>query len=84
MPFYIDNPRVEPTNNRVERHLRPNVIMRKITFGNRSSHGARKHQIIMSIIETGRLHGVEPLKLFLRLTSGEISFIEESIRIRGS
>lgn len=80
---FLDNPKVEPTNNRAERQLRVNVIMRKITFGNRSSHGAEKHQIIMSIVETGRLNGVEPLKLFLSLTLGDTSFIDESIRIRG-
>ena len=80
---FLDNPKVEPTNNRAERQLRVNVIMRKITFGNRSSHGAEKHQIIMSIVETGRLNGVEPLKLFLSLTLGDTSSIDESIRIRG-
>ena len=31
---FLDNPLVEPTNNRAERQLRSNVIMRKITFGN--------------------------------------------------
>ncbi|MGQ9696362.1 MAG: IS66 family transposase [Thermodesulfobacteriota bacterium] len=37
--MFLDNPKVEPTNNRAERQLRVNVIMRKITFGKRSSHG---------------------------------------------
>ncbi len=80
---FLDNLKVEPTNNRAERHLRPNVVMRKITFGNRSPHGAEKHEVIMSIIETGRLHGVEPLPLFLNLTLADISFIDKTIRIRG-
>ncbi len=30
---FLDNPEVEPTNNRAERQLRPNVIMRKIFKG---------------------------------------------------
>jgi len=47
---FLDNPLVEPTNNRAERQLRPNVIMRKITFGNRSALGALNHAVIMSII----------------------------------
>ncbi|MCL6579979.1 MAG: transposase, partial [Candidatus Bathyarchaeota archaeon] len=81
--LFLDHPEIEPTNNRAERQLRPNVIMRKITFGNRSPHGAEKHQILMSIIETGRLNGVEPLRLFLSLTLGDTPFIDESIRIRG-
>jgi len=33
---FLDNPDMEPTNNRAERGLRPSVIMRKITLGNRS------------------------------------------------
>jgi len=37
---FLDNPLIEPTNNRAERQLRPNVIMRKVTFGNRSELGA--------------------------------------------
>jgi len=81
--LFLDHPEVEPTNNRAERQLRPNVIMRKITFGNRSEHGAEKHQIIMSIIQTGILNGIEPLKLLLALTKGDVSSFEKSIPIRG-
>ncbi len=44
---------IESTNNRTERQLRPNVIMRKITFGNRSASGALNQAVIMSIIQTG-------------------------------
>jgi hypothetical protein len=81
--LFLDHPEIEPTNNRAERQLRPNVIMRKITFGNRSEHGAEKHQIIMSIIQTGILNGIEPLSLFLALTRGDVSSFEKSIPIRG-
>lgn len=63
--------------------LRQNVIIRKITFGNRSPAGARKHEIIMSIIQTVILNKVEPLRLFLALTIRDISFLEEIIQIRG-
>jgi len=53
-------------NNWAERLLRGNVIMRKITFGNRSDNGLRNHQVIMSLIETARLNNLAPLP-FLRL-----------------
>jgi transposase len=79
--LFLDNPDVEPTNNRAERHLRPNVIMRKITFGNRSKGGAEKHQVIMSIIQTGIQNGIQPLNLFLKLTLNNTS-IKDPIRIR--
>jgi len=68
---FLDHPEVEPTNNRAERQLRPNVIMRKITFGNRSDIGARNHQVIMSIIHTARLNGIEPFNAFLSLTTNQ-------------
>ena len=65
---FLDNPLVEPTNNRAERQLRPNVIMRKITFGNRSALGASNHAVMMSIIQTGILNGIEPLNILLALS----------------
>ena len=48
-------------NNLVERCLRPNVIMRKMTFGNKSSKGERNHEVIMSLIQTARLQNINPL-----------------------
>lgn len=45
---------VEPTNNRAERALRPAVVARKISNGNRTEKGAEAHAILMSIIQTCR------------------------------
>ena len=39
-------------NNLVERLLRTSVIMRKITFGNRSREGELNHEVIMSLVQT--------------------------------
>jgi len=66
---FLIHPEVEPTNNRAERGLRPSVIMRKITFGNRTESGARNHSIIMSIVQTGILNGKEPFDIFLSLAT---------------
>ena len=66
---FLDHPEIEPTNNRAERQLRPNVIMRKITFGNRSQAGARNHQVIMSILETAKLNGINPIDVFRSLST---------------
>lgn len=65
---FMDNTNVEPTNNRAERTLRPSVIMRKITFGNRTESGAANHSKIMSIIQSGILNGKEPIDVFRSLT----------------
>jgi len=68
---FMDDLNVEPTNNRAERTLRPSVIMRKITFGNRTESGAANHSVIMSIIQTGILNGQEPIDIFYSLTQKE-------------
>lgn len=48
---------VEPTNNAAERALRPAVISRKLSAGNRSDQGARNHSVLASIIRTCRQKG---------------------------
>ena len=62
---FLDHPEIEPTNNRAERQLRPNVIMRKLTFGNRSDQGIRNHCVIMSLLETAKLNDQDPRTLLL-------------------
>ena len=51
----LNYPEISAHNNFVERLLRGNVIMRKITFGNRSEKGMLNHEVIMSLIQTARL-----------------------------
>lgn len=68
---FLNHPEIEPTNNRAERALRSSVIMRKITFGNRSTTGIRNHQVIMSILQTASLHHIEPLPIFLSLATNK-------------
>jgi transposase len=50
-------PGVLPENNTAERNLRPVVVQRKISHGNRSPKGARTYEINKSVIETFRLEG---------------------------
>jgi hypothetical protein len=57
-------------NNHAEQQIRPDVIFRKITFGNRSYAGAQNHSIIMSILQTAKLNSIDPIgaveKILLR------------------
>ena len=49
----LDHPGVvEPTNNRAERALRPAVIARKISCGNKTERGARTWERLVSVIVT--------------------------------
>lgn len=48
---------LEPTNNNAEREIRPSVLMRKTSYGNRSKRGAKDQSIIMSMIRTSQKRG---------------------------
>ena len=48
-------------NNHAEQQIRPDVIFRKITFGNRSYKGSEAHSVIMSILQTAKLNGIDPI-----------------------
>ena len=49
---FVEIPEVPDNNNEAESGLRPSVVMRKITGGNRSEKGARNHEVIMSVMNT--------------------------------
>ena len=61
------HPKSDFNNNFVERMLRPSVIMRKLTFGNRSEKGIKNHCVIMSVLQTARLHNHHPADVFYRI-----------------
>jgi len=50
---------VDYHNNHAEQQIRPNVILRKITYGNRSMSGALNHNILTSVIQTAKMNGVD-------------------------
>jgi hypothetical protein len=79
---FLDNPVIEPTNNRAEQQLRPMVIMRKLTFGNRSALGALNQAVTMSVIQTGVLNGIEPLDICLALSVKPLASFAELPRTR--
>jgi hypothetical protein len=49
-------------NNHAEQQIRPDVISRKITFGNRSLKGAQNHSVLMTILQTAKLNNMDPVK----------------------
>ena len=48
-------------NNHAEQQIRPDVIFRKITFGNRSIKGAENHSVLTSILQTAKLNNLDPI-----------------------
>jgi hypothetical protein len=68
----LEDPAVEPTNNRAERALRPAVIARKISCGNRTQRGRRAWEILASLAQTCHqraLNFVDELAARLPLTA---------------
>jgi transposase len=75
---FLHDPKVDGTNNTAERALRPPVVMRKITGGNRSEEGARAWAILASVMRTAQQQGRDVLatiKILLRGNwSGKMPF----------
>jgi len=46
--------------------IRPNVLLRKISYQNRSEKGARAHEVLMSLLQTLRLQNIAPMALLKR------------------
>jgi transposase len=54
---FLDDPQVEPTNNRAERALRPGVIARKVSQCSKNPAGAAAHAAFVSVVCTLRQRG---------------------------
>jgi transposase len=49
---------ISATNNDAEREIRPAVLMRKTSYGNRSDIGARSQAVLMSVLRTCKKRGI--------------------------
>lgn len=56
---FLDHPGVPPTNNLAERQLRPAVVSRKISCGNRTAKGAKTWARLTSLAVTDDQRGLE-------------------------
>jgi hypothetical protein len=64
---FLDHPGIEATNNRAERALRPAVIARKLSCGNKTQRGKHTWEILASLAATCHQRG-QNLVEFLRPT----------------
>jgi len=60
---FLDHPGVEATNNRAERALRPAVIARKLSCGNKTERGKRTWEILASLAATCTQRGQNLVEL---------------------
>lgn len=58
---FVEIAGVPSDNNHAERTIRPAVEMRKLSYGNRSEKGAATRSVLMSVLRTLKLRGLDPL-----------------------
>lgn len=58
---------VDATNWRAEQALRPAVVNRKVSGGNRSERGAQTQEILSSVVQTARLRDLDPRDVLVDL-----------------
>jgi transposase len=58
---FLDHPNVPSDNNHGEREIRMAVIMRKMSYGNRSEDGALTQSVLMSVFRTLKRRGYNPI-----------------------
>ena len=54
---FLDNPQVEPTNNRAERALRPAIIARKVSHCSKTEDGAYAFAAFHSVLQSAKKAG---------------------------
>ena len=74
---FLDQPGVPFDNNHAERAIRPAVIIRKNSYGNRSERGADTQAVLMSIFRTLKQRGHDPIRtitdaIATYLTTGQL------------
>jgi hypothetical protein len=74
---FLDQPGVPFHNNAGERAIRPAVIIRKNSYGNRSRRGADCQAVLMSVFRTLKQRGHDPIRtiidaLSIYLTTGQL------------
>jgi len=79
---FLDQPDVPFDNNTAERGIRPAVMIRKNSYGNRSQHGADCQAVLMSIFRTLKQRGHDPIRTVVKalveyLTTGTLPPLPE-------
>ena len=75
---FLDQDDVPFDNNTAERAIRPAVIIRKNSYGNRSQQGADCQAVLMSVFRTLKQRGHDPIKTIVAaladyLTTGQLA-----------
>jgi hypothetical protein len=72
---FLHDPAVAPTNNLAEQEIRPAVVMRKVSAGNRTEAGAHTHEVLASITRTTERCGVRFTDLLPELLRSPVPIV---------
>ena len=80
---FVDQPGVPFDNNAAERAIRPAVIIRKNSYGNRSERGADVQAVLMSVFRTLKQRGHDPLQTVVQslatyLKTGQLPLLPDT------
>jgi transposase len=64
---FLFDPTLDATNWRAEQALRPAVVNRKVSGGNRSVRGAETQEVLSSLVQTARLRDLNPRDVLVAL-----------------
>jgi hypothetical protein len=68
---FVTEPEVGSTNNRAERALHEQVVMRKVFGGLRSEAGVRIHETLSTMVATWERQGLDPPDQLTSVLGGE-------------
>jgi len=60
--FLLDD-RIDATNWRAEQAIRPSVVLRKVSGGNRTWRGAHTQQVLATLLRTSTQRHLDPLPI---------------------
>jgi transposase len=69
---FLDQPGVPFDNNHAERSIRPAVILRKNSYGNRSERGADCQAALMSVFRTLKQRGHDPIQTVIEAVETQL------------
>ena len=78
--LFLDHPDLEATNHLAEKAIRPAVINRKTSGGNRTFNGAHAQAVIMSILRTAKLRSISAIDVLADMLRAPQSLLHPLMR----
>ena len=80
LSFLFDST-VDATNWRAEQAIRPAVVNRKVSGGNRSDRGAETQQVLASVVRTARQRGCNATNVLVEILRAPQPTVSPTLRV---